>query len=79
MGFSGLIYLRFADLRARGICNNRQTLSRWVREQNFPPGVLLGGNTRAWREDEIEAWLTSRPVARRRKDGDSRPKAEREE
>jgi hypothetical protein len=65
-----VIYLRFTDLKQRGICNNWQTLRRWVRDQKFPPGIMLGGNTRAWREDEIEAWLASRPVARRRKDGE---------
>jgi predicted DNA-binding transcriptional regulator AlpA len=72
-------YLRFADLKRMGIVNNWQTLKRWIRDQSFPPGIMLGGNTRAWREDEIEAWLASRPIAGGRQDGDSRPKAEREE
>ena len=48
-------YLRFSDLRERGIVNNRVTLGRWIRDQGFPPGFLLGPNSRAWTEDEIEA------------------------
>ncbi len=49
-------YLRFADLVARQIVNNRTTLSRWIKNYGFPPGVLIGPNTRAWTDDEIEAW-----------------------
>jgi prophage regulatory protein len=56
-------YLRFADLKARGIIDNRVTLQRWVAELGFPPAVKLGPNTLAWREDEIEAWLGSRERA----------------
>lgn len=55
-------YVRFTDLVERGIVNNRPTLHHWIKEHGFPRGVLLGPNTRAWREDEIEAWLASRPV-----------------
>jgi predicted DNA-binding transcriptional regulator AlpA len=53
-------YLRFADLRARGIVFNRQTLANWIKEQGFPAGVKLGPNCRAWPEDEIDAWLKAR-------------------
>ena len=56
-------YLRFKDLQAAGIDKNRATLSRWIRQAGFPSGVLLGPNTRAWTEDEIEQWLKSRPTA----------------
>ena len=47
-------YLRFKDLQTTGIVNNRVTLSRWIKQAGFPRGVLLGPNTRAWTEDEIE-------------------------
>ena len=57
-------YLRFADLVERQIVGNRTTLSRWTKEHGFPPGILLGANTRAWPEDEVEAWLEARPQKR---------------
>jgi predicted DNA-binding transcriptional regulator AlpA len=56
-------YLRYYDLQKRGIVNNRVTLSNWIRENDFPAGFLLGPNSRAWREDEVEDWLASRPTA----------------
>jgi hypothetical protein len=56
-------YLRYDDLRKRGIVNNRVTLSNWIRERDFPAGFLLGPNTRAWTEDSVEDWLASRPTA----------------
>ena len=56
-------YLRYADLRSRGIVNNRVTLSNWIRNEGFPCGILAGPNSRLWPEDEVEAWLASRPTA----------------
>ncbi len=53
-------FLRFHDLKERKIANNRTTLSRWIKNCGFPPGVLIGPNSRAWTEDEIEAWLAER-------------------
>jgi predicted DNA-binding transcriptional regulator AlpA len=55
-------YIRFKDLQAAGVVNNRVTLSRWIQKHGFPAGVLIGPNTRAWPEQEVEAWLKSRPV-----------------
>lgn len=49
--------LRFKDLKERGIVSNRVTLSRRIKDQGFPPGFLLGPNSRAWTEDEIEAYV----------------------
>ena len=57
-------YLRYPDLRARGIINNRMTLRRWIADHGFPAAVQLGPNSVAWREDEVEAWLASRERAR---------------
>jgi predicted DNA-binding transcriptional regulator AlpA len=54
--------IRFDDLKARNIVNNRQTLQNWIRNEGFPPGKMLGPNTRAWTEDEVAAWLNSRPA-----------------
>ncbi len=56
-------WLRYPDLVERGVIPpNRTTLYRWIRDCGFPPGKLIGPNTRAWPEDEIEAWLASRPA-----------------
>jgi hypothetical protein len=41
--------LRFDDLRARGIVSNWMTLARWIQNEDFPPGLRLGGRLRAWR------------------------------
>ena len=51
-------HLRYRDLQERGIVPNRGTL----RDQGFPPGRLVGPNTRLWNETEITAWLASRPT-----------------
>jgi len=56
--------LRFSDLKARGIVGNWVTLLRWIEREGFPPGIKLGPHSRAWREDEIEAWLSSRPAGK---------------
>jgi hypothetical protein len=56
-------FLRYSDLHERGIVNNRVTLSNWIRGQGFPPGLLLGPNSRVWPEQEVEDWLSSRPSA----------------
>jgi predicted DNA-binding transcriptional regulator AlpA len=55
--------LRFADLKSRGIVRNWVTLLRWIENENFPPGMRLGPNTRAWSEDEIAKWIAARPAA----------------
>ena len=46
------VFLRFADLKARGIVGNWMTLRRWIEREGFPPGVKLGPNTRAWSESK---------------------------
>ena len=51
------VFLRFADLKARGVVGNWMTLKRWIDRENFPPGIKLGPNTRAWDEAEVAAWL----------------------
>jgi len=57
-------YLSFNDLVARGIVANRVTLSRWIRDQGFPAGQLLGPNSRRFPEDQVNAWLAARPQQR---------------
>jgi predicted DNA-binding transcriptional regulator AlpA len=55
--------LRYADLEALGIVNNRVTLGNWIRDLGFPPGQLIGPNSRSWSEAEIRQWLDHRPSA----------------
>ncbi|ESY15209.1 hypothetical protein [Mesorhizobium sp. LNJC394B00] len=56
-------FLRFKDLKARGIVGNWPTLLDWIKEEGFPPGRYFGANTRVWTSDEIELWTASRPLA----------------
>ena len=55
--------LRFRDLNDRNVVHSWPQLKRLVELQNFPVGFMLGANSRAWYEDEIEAWLETRPLA----------------
>jgi hypothetical protein len=56
-------WLRFSDLKARGLVNSWPALANKIRTQGFPPGRMLGPNTRAWTRDEIEVFEESRPIA----------------
>jgi predicted DNA-binding transcriptional regulator AlpA len=60
-----LRYLRYADLEACGIVNNRVNLQNWIRKYGFPPGQMIGPNTRLWAEADVKAWLASRPTAKK--------------
>jgi predicted DNA-binding transcriptional regulator AlpA len=54
--------LRYADLVARNIVNNRQTLANWIRLQGFPPGIKLSPQARAWTDSSVAEWLAGRPT-----------------
>jgi len=58
-------WIRYPDLVARGVVNSRMTLKRLIDSQDFPPGVLITPNARAWNEDEVDAWIAARPAARK--------------
>ena len=60
----GTQFLRFKDLVERGIVRNRVTLGRWIKLHGFPPGVLIGPNTRVWTPEEIEAYYKARAAER---------------
>jgi hypothetical protein len=34
-----------------------------VERDGFPPGRMIGPNSRAWSEQEIDEWFKSRPIA----------------
>jgi predicted DNA-binding transcriptional regulator AlpA len=59
------VYLRYPDLVAAGVVTSWMAVNRLIDAENFPPGVLLSANTRAWRRDEVEAWLASRPSGKK--------------
>ena len=54
--------LRFRDLRDRGIIPNWPTLKVRISRDGFPPGRMIGPNSRAWTEAEVDAWIRSRPA-----------------
>lgn len=54
-------FLRFADLKAAGICDDRATLRRWQQEQAFPLAYVMSANSIAWSASEIRDWLSKRP------------------
>jgi predicted DNA-binding transcriptional regulator AlpA len=54
--------LRFKDLKERGVASSWPHVKQLVHTYGFPPGYRLGGQTRAWREDEVEAWINSRRI-----------------
>jgi predicted DNA-binding transcriptional regulator AlpA len=58
-------FLRFADLKAAGIINSWPMLRRRIERDGFPPGLMLGANTRAWVEADVAAWIESRRTAGR--------------
>ena len=55
--------LRFRDLRDRKIVNSWPQLKRRIEVDGFPVGFYMGANSRAWFEDEIQAWIEARPSA----------------
>jgi predicted DNA-binding transcriptional regulator AlpA len=59
------VFYRFKDLVAAGLVANRTTLLRLIDNENFPPGTMIGRNTRVWRVTDIEAWLAAQPTARK--------------
>jgi predicted DNA-binding transcriptional regulator AlpA len=56
--------LRYPDLEEAGIVSNRVTLYRWIKDHGFPPGFLLGPNSRGWLEREVDQWLSIRGACR---------------
>ena len=53
--------VRFRYLQEHGIVNDRMALARAIQKYGFPKPVALGENTLAWRSEEVETWLDSRP------------------
>jgi prophage regulatory protein len=56
--------LSFKQLRERGVRFSRVHLGRLMAADKFPKPIALGGNSIAWVEDEVDAWLEARIVER---------------
>lgn len=54
-------FYREPDILALVGCS-KATLWRWRRDGLFPPPVELGPNSLAWRREDVEAWIASRPA-----------------
>ena len=56
--------IRLGSVQAK-VSASRSTIYRWESDPTagFPQRVQLGTNSVGWYEDEIEAWLASRPRA----------------
>jgi predicted DNA-binding transcriptional regulator AlpA len=57
--------VRFTDLKAAGITENWTHLTRLINEQDFPCGILLSANIRAWDVASVRQWLATRPTERK--------------
>jgi predicted DNA-binding transcriptional regulator AlpA len=55
--------LRFGNLQERRIADSWAQLKRLIDRHGFPTGRMLGPNTRAWTDEEVEVWLANRPTA----------------
>lgn len=57
-------FLRYDELKQRGIGFTRVHLSRLIRAGQFPQPVNLGVHSIAWVESEIDTWAAERAAAR---------------
>ncbi|OZB21971.1 MULTISPECIES: AlpA family transcriptional regulator [Acidiphilium] len=57
-------FIRYQQLKDRGIPWTRVHIGRLVRAGEFPAPVNLGGQTIAWVEAEIDAWAADRAASR---------------
>jgi predicted DNA-binding transcriptional regulator AlpA len=55
-------FLRMKQLSELGISKSYPDLNNKITRYGFPQGRYLGANTRVWTEDEVMAWLDSRPT-----------------
>jgi hypothetical protein len=59
------VFCRYKDLVAAGIATSWMQVRRLIEHENFPPGLMLSRNVRAWPVREIEGWLSGRPCTRK--------------
>lgn len=59
-----MVFLRFSDLKKKGIPFSRVHVARLEKAGRFPKHVPLGDNSIAWIESEIDGWIAARVAAR---------------
>jgi hypothetical protein len=59
------VFIRFRNLKAAGIVENWPHLLALIEQQNFPTGVMLSPNVRAWNIENVRQWLATRPTDRK--------------
>jgi predicted DNA-binding transcriptional regulator AlpA len=55
-------YLRYSELKARGVVKNRTQLKHMIDSYGFPRGRLLSPNVRVWTDTEVDEYIDSRPI-----------------
>lgn len=60
-------FLRFTDLRSKGIDYSKPSLWRLMKEGKFPPPVKGLGVELCWAEDQIDKYIADRVAAAREK------------
>ena len=59
------VWVRYRHLEGAGIVRSWAALNDLIDYEGFPPGILMGRNTRAFDLRLVQAWLASRPVDRK--------------
>jgi predicted DNA-binding transcriptional regulator AlpA len=65
--YLGRRYLRYAELEALGICDNRGSLVNWIAAGAFPPGIKIPsryGKTLVWDAVEVSQHIAQRCAER---------------
>ncbi len=57
-----MAYRRYSHLVECGLVANRATLRNLILKNGFPPGRLIGPNTRVWSDEELDAYVAGCPV-----------------
>ena len=52
--------MRRAEVQQRVGVRGKSTIYRWVKNNEFPAPLALGGGAVGWRESDIDAWIASR-------------------
>jgi predicted DNA-binding transcriptional regulator AlpA len=55
------VFVDYKYLEQNKIVTNRMCLARAIELYDFPKPIALGANRLAWRLEEVENWIASRP------------------